>query len=36
MHFALPFRGDAQKSMVRQKANTQIALEMVCWLPNTS
>jgi hypothetical protein len=25
-----------QKTMVRQKANTQIALEMVCWLPNTS
>jgi hypothetical protein len=23
-------------SMVRQKANTQIALELVCWLPNTS
>src|SRR5262244_1908237 len=28
--------GSVIKTMVRQKANTQIALEMVCWLPNTS
>src|SRR5262249_61684072 len=27
--------GALKKTMVRQKANTQRGLEMVCWLPNT-